>query len=231
VAKITFNGGVGMTSKQEPYSLHAAIFPSLAAISAVEGDKMLVTFIDARYSKTIGSNTQRVQSQFIKRNLNRMEYMVEIRWNVEETGHPVTVKEILKDLKANGIPDAILKKITFAIPWTIYNNEKRQNENIHVSWSFRPQTFRKGIWKRLKALSHYPGKELYEKYCQIKDELVEQIAQPTRKRWRDTILLNEPHPELDNAEFRSFWQGKRFALILKQSRGSFDLLDIGEWRA
>lgn len=222
-----------MTSKQEPYKLHAAIFPSLAAITATDGESMLVTNIEGSYSKLLHTDFSQTKSKFIKQVANHLTKFFVISWKNEQSGDAVTAREILRDLKLNGVQDVILQKITFAIPWTQFNNSTLQNESFYEPWTFKPQTFRKGIWKRLKALDNYPGKELYEKYCRIKEDLAESLDQSTRKRWRDAILMNDPkeHANLDNAEFRSFWTGKRCALILKESRGKFDLMDLGEWRA
>jgi hypothetical protein len=218
-----------MTS--EPFTLHVALFPSLSAIVMSDGGDMLVTQIRGAYSKTLSKDQQVPKSKIIKNLLTNFNKFAIIDWKVEQTGKPIPLKEILRDLKLSGIPDIIIEKITFAISWTQYNNYTMQNEEIMKPWSFKPYTFRKGIWKRLKALENFPAKRLYEKYRSAKEALVEDLDEATRKRWRDTILLNEPHPELDNGEIRSMWMGKKFALILKESRGHFDLMDIGEWRA
>jgi len=224
------NGGADMTSKQEPYRLHVAIFPSISAIAIGDGADMLISRIRGKYSKSLSTDAQMPQTKFARSIITKFEKFAEIDWKVEQIGKPVPLKEVLRDLKLNGIPDAIIQEITFLIPWVEYNNYTMQNETIMKEWKFNPYTFRKGIWKRLKALDNFPAKKLYEKYRNIKEMLVEDLDEITRKRWRDTILLNEPHPELENNEIRTMWIGKKFALILKESRGTFELMDIGEWR-
>ena len=215
----------------EGLSLHVALFPSISAIVMTDGGEMSVTRIKATYSKTLSRDDQTPNSKIIKYLMTNFNKFATVDWRVDETGKPLQLKEILRDLKLNGIPDMIIEEITFAIPWVEYNNYTMQNENMMKPWTFKPYTFRKGIWKRLKALDNFPAKRLYEKYCSAKEALVEDLDEATRKRWRDTILLNEPHPELDNSEIRGMWMSKKFALILKESRGHFDLMDIGEWRA
>ena len=218
-----------MTS--EPFRLHVAIFPSVSAIASSDGQDMLVTRIRASYSKTLSKDKQAPQGKIVRYITTTFNKFAIADWKVEETGKPISLRQILKEFKLNAIPDMIIEAITFVIPFVEYSNYSMKNENVMKEWKFVPYTFRKGIWKRLKALDNFPAKKLYEKYCNTKETLVEDLDDATKKRWRDTILLNEPHPELDNAEIRSMWIGKKFALILKESRGNFELMDIGEWRA
>jgi hypothetical protein len=63
----------------------------------------------------------------------------------------------------------------------------------------------------------------------IRRELTKDLDKETKKRWRDTLLLNRPHEELENQEIRAFWQTKHYALLLKESKGKFTLMDLGEW--
>ncbi len=222
------NGGAVMPSKQDELRLHIAIFPSVMALaSSKEIEKYQVTRIKGVYSKDLQKDSTTPQGKIFRMIYTAFKKIAIVDWKVEQTGKPLTFKEITAEIKSNNIPDIMIEKITFAIPYTQFNNYTMENEKMAKAWTFKPYTFRKGLWNRLKA-TDFPAKKLYEEYQITKHELLEKLSDVTRKRWRDTILMNESHDELTNQEIRGIWQGVSFALILKESRGSFDLMDMGE---
>ena len=227
-----------MTSEE---TLHVAIFPSLQVINVLDGGNMLVTDIEGSFSRNVYSKFVEPHSRFIATFLNKFYERAIISWRADKDkdGKPVTVKVILDDLAKDGVTDVALKRITFVIPYMTYDNYTMENRLKYVPWTFRPFTFRPLVWERLKA-STFPCKELYRKWISekrafIKDKSKDEVQIKSKikeiiKRWRDVILFNEPHPELDDADIFSMWQGRKFAVILKESRGKFDLMDLGEFK-
>ena len=218
-----------MSSNQKPSRLHVAIFPSIITLNRTGAGKHKVTKIRAHFSKALHRDLQKLEGSIFKQILTEFRKIAIVDWNVETTGQALTLEQIADEIKRNNIPDMVLDNITFTVPYLRYNGNTFKNETFHTEWTFKPYTFRKGVWNRLKAIN-FPAKKLYEEYVRIKRDLTENLSKVTRKRWRDTILMNQPHDELTNQEIRSIWQGEPFVLILKESRGRFDLMDMGEWR-
>ena len=217
-----------MTSNQAEARIHIAIFPSVMALSRTkEIDNYLVTQIQGVYSKDLQQDSSTPQGKIFKSIYTAFRKIAKVDWKVEQSGKPLTFKEIVAELRSNNIPDVIIEKITFAMPTIKYNNNTLQNEPFYQEWSFKPYTFRKGLWNRLKAID-FPAKKLYEEYQKTKTDQLSNLSEVTRKRWRDTILMNAVHDELTNQEIRGIWQGVSFALILKESRGTFELMNIAQ---
>jgi len=216
-----------MTS--EPYKLHVAIFPSLQVINAAQGSDMLITRIEGSFSRNLYSRFIEPHSKFVVTFLNKLYERAIISWRADKDkdGKPVTVKDMLKDLAKDGIIDVAINNITFTIPYVAHDNYTMKNQQFWKEWTFRPYTFRPKVWHRLKA-EKFPCKELYHRWITTKREYKNTMKVDIFKRWKDVILFNEPHPELDNDDIRSFWLGRKFAIILKETRGKFDLMDLGE---
>jgi len=213
----------------ELYKLHVAIFPSLQAINLVGGGDLLIKAIEGSFSRNIKGYMLPHKSKFVKTLYDKFYERAIIAWKAsqDKNGLPVTVKEFLKDIAKDGIPDVMIKEVTFVVPYTTYDRYTMQNQTFYKEWTFRPYTFRKTVWERLKA-KDFPSKQLYLKILEIKRNLKKELNPDTYKRWRDVLLFNEPHPELDNNDIRSIWMGRPFALLLKETRGKFELMDLGE---
>ena len=218
-----------MSSKQEPLKIHIAIFPSIMALVHAGAGDWLVSRIKGQYSVVLHKDTAQMKGTVFKEIYTSFQKMAKVDWINETNGKPLTLREITEEAMVNKIPDVMITKITILIPWVQYDNNTLKNESFLLPWTFSPYTFRKGTWKRLKALD-FPAKKLYEEYLIQKRELLETMSDVTKKRWRDTLLMNEPQKKLTNQEIRSIWSGNKCALILKEARGSFDLMNIGEWK-
>jgi hypothetical protein len=218
---------------QEQLTLHVAIFPSVAALIHSGAEELKVTRIKARYSKTVHKDLSQLQGCIFKEVLTEFRKMVLVDWKVgKKVGQdkPLSLKEIFAQISLNSIPDIIIEKICFSVSYTQFNNYTLKNEDFCTEWSFEPYTFRKGFWDRLKAVN-FPARKLYEEYIKQRNDLLKDLSETTRRRWRDTILTNAPHDELTNQEIRNLWGGVPYVIILKESRGNFELMDMGEWRS
>lgn len=214
--------------KQKPYRLHAAAFNSLRTIQALGGGSEIVVMLKGGFSRTIKTAQQKRKSEFIKTILNRVGEEVTVDWHAKGWINAKTVDEILMSVyKKDGIPDVLLRQITFAIAWIQYSDYTMKNETMHTEWAFNPFNFKPGVWKSLKA-SDYPGKRLYDKYVAVRNELRSTLDDETKKRWRDTLLMNKPHKAFSNQEVRQIWTHKPWVLVLKETRGKFELMDLGE---
>lgn len=215
---------------QEPQRVHIAIFPSIMALSQAGAGDWLISRIKGQYSAVLHKDTVQMKGTVFKEIYTSFQKMAKVDWVNEQSGHPLALKEIAAEATMNKIPDVIITKITVLVPWVQYNNNTLKNESFMLPWTFSPYTFRKGTWKRLKALD-FPAKRLYEEYLIQKRELLESMSDVTKKRWRDTLLMNEPQKQLTNQEIRAIWSGQnKCVLLLKESRGNFDLMNIGEWK-
>jgi hypothetical protein len=221
-----------MLSKTAPTRLHVAIFPSVRAIANAGGKDMQFNHIEGRFSRNLFGKRQMVTSRFIKVLFSKMYEQAIISWKVEEDGKLATIGELLQDLAKNNIIDMAIKEITFVIASTQYNNYSMKNESIQYQWTFHPFTFRPTVWKRLKASKNFPGRNLYLQSIEVKRNLKKETNQDVFKRWKDVILLNDKdeHSNLENYEIRNLWMDKKFALLIRETQGEFELMDIGEWR-
>lgn len=215
--------------KQEPFKVHVATFPSVMVLSKAGAENLLVTRISGQYSTVLHKETIPMKGTIFKYIYNSFQKMATVDWNNQKSGKALTIKQIVDEIRQNSIPDIILDKLTVLMPWTRFNNNTLKNEVMLQPWTFSPYTFRKGTWARLKAID-FPAKQLYEEYLQTKRGLLENMSESIRKRWRDSLLMNAPHDDMTNQEIRSMWMGVDYALILKESRGNFDLMNIGEWK-
>lgn len=216
--------------KQEPYRLHAAIFNSLRTLDGLGANNELVLSVEGHYSRNLQSAQKKTGSPFIDSVMVNMTEMVQVRWHCDCVQNAVTVREILDNVyNIDGIPDVILQKITFAMPHTFYNSNNYRTEKSWLEWVFSPYTFRRGIWERLKA-TEFPGQKLYIRYTLLRKELSKTLDKETAKRWRDTLMMNRPNPSLDNDEIRGIWSNKQWALLLKETTGNFDLMNMSESR-
>lgn len=230
-AKKSYSGDVDMSSEAR---LHVAIFPSVRAIANMGGGKMLFNRIEGRYSKNLVSTSQKVSSRFIQGHWQKIYKQAIISWNVEKdpTHRLATIQELLLDLEENEIIDMALKEITFVLPTIMYNNDTLQNENYYLQWTFRPYTFRPTVWRRLKASKNFPARNLYLQSLKKKRELQNESQRNVFKRWKDVLLVNdkEEHTNLENYEIRQLWMDKKFAMLLKETKGDFELMDLGDWK-
>lgn len=216
--------------KEEAYRLHAAIFNSLRTLDALGANNELIMGVEGHYSRNLQSTQKKTSSHFIKEVLVNMTELVHVRWKCDCVNECVTVRELLDNIyNHDGVPDLILKKITFAIPYTYYSNYAMKNEKSYLTWTFFPYTFRKGLWERLKAIE-FPGQKLYARFVLLRKEMSKSMDRETAKRWRDTLMMNKPNPKLDNQEIRNVWGDRRWALLLKETRGNFDLMNMSESR-
>lgn len=217
------NGDADMSSRQEPNPIHIALFNSLRTIYDTGGKEEKVTKIHGIYSKTVAKDTKIPKSRFINTYMVRNDLAAVVHWTGE--GEAVSVKTIIEELEEESIPDIAISKIDFCVPWT--ESVNYENKIVQHPWSFDTYTFRKGMWKRLKA-DIFPAQILYHKYTNIRQEILKDADNEVRKRWRDALLLNKPQRDLTNQEIRGMWSNKPYALILRESRGQFELMDLGE---
>jgi hypothetical protein len=209
--------------------LHVAICPSLRVIEAAGGGNMLIRDIQANFTRNIYARTLNPRSKYVCSLFDKLVEAAMISWSVErdKDGKPVTVSELLKDLSKDGIPDITLNRITFLVQYKTYDHYTMQNVVRLQPWTFRPLTFRPLVWRRLKA-ENFPCKAIYKKWLELKRQYKVELGSDIYKRWKDTILFNEPNPLMDNDDIKSIWLGRKFALILKEHRGQFELMDLGE---
>jgi hypothetical protein len=130
-----------MTSE---FRTHVAILPSLRAIAVAGGSDIKITNIEGHFS--LCTLTQKLQpnGQFLSHLLSSVNLLAQVRWQVAKTGHPLTAPEILADLAKDNIPDIILRKITFAIPYVRYDNCLLKNETFWMEWVFHPKLLLNG---------------------------------------------------------------------------------------
>jgi len=217
-------------AKQEPFRIHVAIFPSIAALAKFGVADYRVTAIRAHFSKSLAKDLTQLKGGIFRQFLTEWRKIAIVDWNIGQTKQSYTVQTVLDEIKKNEIPDMVIDHIGLNRKWMRFDQYTLKNEEYEETWLFKPYTFRKGIWKRLKAIN-FPAKKLYEEYIKLRKEVTDACADSTKKRWRDTILMNDPHPNLTNEEIRRIWQNEGFVLILKEARGNFELMDMGEWRA
>lgn len=193
------------------------------------GGKEILGHIKGGFSRNLWTRATTPKSRFLQPILNKLGESILIDWKMTGLKDAPTVDSFLKDISKDGIPDIFLSEITFEIPWTQYNTYTMHNEDTWIDWNFTPYNFKPGVWQALKA-ELFPAKALFNQFKTIRKELVKDLDEQTKKRWRDTLLLNKPHDELENQEIRVFWQNKAYALLLKEAKGTFSLMDLGEWR-
>lgn len=206
--------------------LHVAIFNSLRTLYESGAKKEQVTSLYGTFSKTISQAPLAHKSRFIQtyvEGLNR-------RAAVYYKGPAIQLAEIVESIERDGILEAAITDIDIVIPWTQWSDYALENVELPEPWSFHTYTFRHTIWERLKA-DVFPGQSLYQIYKDTRKNFGESVDDEVRRRWRDAILMNKPKPHLMNQEIRQMWQNKPYALILTESRGQFELMDLGEWKA
>jgi len=214
-----------MSSKTEPLRLHVALFNSLRTIKEGGGGKERVTALRGSFSQSVYNRELPVKSRFVRELFSSLSEVASVRW----IGEATTIDEVLEDLERDGVPDLSIENIEFAVPWTEWNQNTLRNEMTWLSWRFFPYTFRRGIWERLKA-EVFPSQATYQRFKEARKEIGENVNESTRKRWRDALLLNQPKRDLSNQEIRQIWSAKPYALLLKESRGDFSLMDLGEFK-
>lgn len=192
------------------------------------GGNVKVIGIDGQFSRNI--NTQRLSfaSRFLKDHINSLVEMYPIHWKANGDREAVTVSQILKELEKDGCPDVFLKTLTIIIPWTIFSEYTMKNKQINYVFTFHPHTFRPSMWSRLK--SRIPSFPLFVRLKELRKLLSSELDDETKKRWRDTLLINYPHESLSNQEIRQIFANQPWCILLKESRGRFTLMEISESR-
>ena len=223
-----------MTSKIPASPLHVAIFPSLRTIQVMGGGEESVRHIKGSWSKSPEPHPIPPVSEFVERHIigQRETYYI----NASHEGKPKwTINYIIESIEQETgyitpLYDVNLSELTLCIPYTFYSEYTFKNEDTWLDWQFRPYNFKPGTFERLKA-EQWPAKELYKAFSETRQEIGKTLDNRIRKRWRDTLLMNvTPHESLGAQDIRNIWSTKPWALILKERRGDFDLMDLGEYK-
>lgn len=219
-----------MTS--EGYRLHVALYPSLKALDIAGMGELKVKMLRGNFSKNVGVVEVKPHSRFVLSTFIKQVKTALIYWSAskdKDARSLPTIHDIVLDLEKEGIPDCLLNELSIIRETVEFNNYTLQNEVKPREWRFSTMTFRPLMWSRLKA-TDFPGKKIYEKWLATKRKLKDKLGREVFKRWKDAILMNDPqlNRDLENYEIRALWIGYP-VLILKESRGTFSLMDIGEW--
>lgn len=214
-----------MSSK--PFRLHVATFKNLRVIQLLGGGNALIAKLKGSYSKALHAHTIQPRCRFIKAILDSTSKRFMVVWDGNQGS--ITVDDFLKEIEQDGLDDVIISEMTVAKPTQRFVESSLRSEDVHLPWSFFSLSERPGQWMRLKA-DIYPSQQLFYDIKAIKKEIQKNLDPETAKRWRDGILINDPHEHenYDNYEIRQMWQGVRWALILKETQGHFGLMDLGE---
>jgi len=217
-----------MSSKTLPARLHVAMLNSLRAIEMMGGHDLLLTQIDARYSKTIGK-AQHIPCQMDSLyQIDRLDKMFQYNWKAKGNKDAQRVSNILQELAKDGCPDMFIKTMTVILPWTRYEPYTLENREIFIPFIFHPHPFKPSVFNRLKG--RMPSFQLYSRMKEIRRILSADLDEETKKRWRDILLVNYPHESLTNQEIRQMWTNKGCCMLLKESKGSFTLMEVDETR-
>jgi hypothetical protein len=222
------NGGAAMSFKIAPLRLHVAMLNSLRAIAMLGCGKLSVSQIQGQYSRGLAITRTSPSSQTLKDHFQSLSEMYSISWKAKGRFEWLTIEDILKGLEDDGCPDAFLESITIERPWIKSNAYTLQDEEIHVPFMFRPHPFKPSVFHRLK--SELPSYRLYSKMKEMRAKLSTDLDEQTKKRWRDILLVNIPHPTLENQEIRHLWANVSCCILLKESKGKFMLMEVEELR-
>lgn len=223
--KNTLLGSVDMSSK--PFRLHVATFKNLRVIQLLGGGSALIAKLKGSYSKALHTDAIKPRSRLIDTILHATSERHLAVWDGNQG--TITVDNFLKDIEKDGLDDIVISEMTIAKPTQRFVESTLQNEDMYLPWSFLSLSERPGQWLRLKA-DIYPSQQLFHDIKKTKKDIQKKLDPEIAKRWRDGILINDPHEHenYDNYEIRQMWQGVRWALILKETQGHFGLMDLGE---
>ena len=217
-------GVVDMNSKQIPRQHHIALLNSIDAINLMGGENLKVTRIDGQFSKTVFSEPLPYRSEFADYYMQRLDKMYILSWKAKGDAYAKSIGEIVEQTRLDGIPDVFLKRLTIIQPYNEFDELTHETVNCFSQFDFHPHPFKRGVFKRLK--SRMPSQKIYEKMVEMRNR--EDLDEATKKRWRGVLLLNTPPKNLSNQELYNIWHNEPAALILKESRGRFELMEIAE---
>ena len=222
--KHTLLGVVDMNSNQTPKRYHIALLNSLRAIYMMGGAKLKVTAIAGQFSKTVFSDKLPFKSKFANYYIQRLDKMYTVQWKAQGDGYAKEVEEIIQQTEMDLIPDIFLKSLTIIKPYSRFDTTEMETKPDFAQFVFYPHPFKKGVFKRLKG--RMPSQSLYKKMKEMRKR--SDLDKETKKRWRDILLLNRPPQNLSNQEIINIWHNELAALILKESKGNFELMEIAE---
>lgn len=222
--KLILLGGVGMSSKQTPKRYHIALLNSLRAIYTMGGAKLKVTAIHGQFSKTVFSEPLPFKSEFANYHIQRLNKMYTVQWKAKGDGYAKEIEEIIRQTEMDAISDIFLKSLTIIKPYSSFDTNEMKTKPDFAQFVFYPHPFKKGVFKRLKG--RMPSQSLYKKMMEMRK--LSDLDKETKKRWRDVLLLNRPHKNLSNQEIINIWHNEPSVLILKESKGNFELMEIAE---
>lgn len=213
-----------MSSKQTPKRYHVALLSSLRAIYMMGGEHFKVNAITGRFSKTVFADKLPFRSEFANYYMQRLDRQYLVRWKAQGDGYARTVKNIIEQTELDGIPDVFISELTLIKPYSRFDVATQETVDYNVPFIFTPHPFKKGLFKRLKG--RMPSYELYKKMVEMRNEA--DLDEETRKRWRGILLLNTPVEMLSNQEIVSLWFNESAALLLKETKGKFELMEVSE---
>ena len=199
---------------------------SLRAVEMLGGAKNKVLAITGQYSRAISSNRIESACCLVNDHLQTLTELYSINWKAQGDQESQTIEAILKLLEIEGCPDLFLKSITVLKPWTIYDTNLLQDRQTNIPFIFHPHPFKPSVFERLKG--RMPSFPLYSRMKEIRKNLSVDLDEETKKRWRDILLINYPHKSLTNEEIRNIWKADPSVILLKESKGKFDFMEIDE---
>lgn len=199
---------------------------SLRAIEMLGGKDNKVAQIEGQFSRNLSTQRSIVHSQFLHDHVQSFNEMYSVSWKAKGDKENKSISDILKSLEKEGCPDVFLKSITLNKPWVLYDQTLLENRQVFVPFIFHAHPFKPSVFARLKG--RMPSFPLYSRMREIRKILSTELDDETKKRWRDILLINYPHESLTNQDVCQIWQHDSCCILLKESRGKFDLMEIDE---
>lgn len=215
-----------MNSNTPPRRTHVAMLNSLRAIDMMGGNDLKVTDIRGQFSRTTFTQKLPMTSQFAQSHIQRLNEIYFLGWKAKGDSYAKTIGEIVTEIEKDNIPEIFLKSLTVIMPWSSYNDYTLEKTDGYIPFIFHPHPFKPNTWKRLK--STMPSLSLWSRMKELRKILSVDLDEETKKRWRDILLINYPRQTLTNQEIVNIWHTIPCAMLLKESKGNFSLMEVAE---
>jgi len=200
---------------------------SLRAIEMMGGGNLKLTRLEGQFSRNLDIQHREVTSPFLRDHMVKLSEYFPLRLKAEADKDAKTVSQILKSVEEDGCPDVFITSAVALRPYSVYDQAKFKNRKINIPFIFHTHPFSPSVWKRLKSKT-FPSFGTYLRLKEIIKNLSEDLDEDTKKRFRGNLLLNYPHQELSNQDIRAMWQNEPYAILFKERKGKFDLMEIEE---
>jgi len=190
------------------------------------GTELKVTQLQGQFSRNLEMQRIEPQSMFVRDHWHTLTEMYSISWKAKGDDYGKTVAEILKDAEEDGCPDIILKSLVILRPYQMYDATNLKNVDINVPFTFHPHPFKPSVFQRLKSST--PSLSLYSRIKELRRIHSAELDDVTKKRWRDILLINDPHETWSNEDIRAMWSTPSYRLLLRETKGSFSLMEVDE---